>query len=172
MLHPRDVVVPVAIHARLDGWTFREIAAALLRTPSQVHASLRRAQRSGLYWARERRIIPGALLEFAMHGVRYAFPATVGTLGRDVATADSGPPMSGSIIGLVPWVWPSPHGSAYGQSVEPLHECVHAVISSEAAYELLCLIEVFRVGGPRERHVAAGLLADGLWQGKRLSRAS
>ncbi|CAD0347196.1 hypothetical protein CFBP2533_32380 [Xanthomonas hortorum pv. pelargonii] len=64
---------------------------------SQVHRSVKRAVASGLALGKSRgewETVRTALHEFAVHGVRYAFPAVIGPLKRGIPTAFGVPPLS------------------------------------------------------------------------------
>ena len=60
---------------------------------------------------------------------------------------------------LVP-VWPDPHGSTKGVTVEPLYKTVTGAVRRDSRlYALLALTDAIRLGQPRERNLAAELLA-------------
>ncbi len=53
-------------------------------------------------------------------------------------------------------VWPDVDGKVMGQSVAPLHATVPVVAKSHPKlYELLALVDAIRLGGARERELAA-----------------
>jgi len=156
-LHAQDVVVAMklAVLAEAD-WTYSSLAEALRLSPSQVHTSVGRLERCSLFSAPRRVVVTRSLLEFLTHGVRYVFPATVGTLGRGVATASSALPLST----LLPswgerFVWPSSADEEVGQSVTPLIPSVPEVAVADAEFgALMALIDGIRLGKARERAVA------------------
>lgn len=74
-LLPQDVVV----RAKLVGYQsgrppIAQGAGDLVLSPSQVHASLKRLERSRLLDTQTRRPLLKAVEEFLIHGVKYAFP--------------------------------------------------------------------------------------------------
>ena len=163
MLHPRDIVVLVGVHTQQLAWTYRGVAEQLGLTPSQVHDSLKRADQSGLFWPRARVLVPQAFLDFAIHGLRYSFPAQAGDEVVGIPTAHSAPPLSSTILSRVAFVWPTPLGATRGRALEPLDgSVVPAARSSQHLYELLALLDALRAGDPRERHLAASYLRERL----------
>ena len=61
-------------------------------SPSQVHASLKRLERSRLVDATGGRPILKPVEEFLIHGVKYVFPAQRGEVTRGVPTSWAAPP--------------------------------------------------------------------------------
>ncbi|USJ01395.1 hypothetical protein MUG10_04045 [Xanthomonas prunicola] len=100
-----------------QAWTYASLGEALGMRPSQVHRSVKRAVASGLALEKSRgalETVRTALHEFAVHGVRYAFPAVIGPPKRGIPTAFGVPALSTAIAsapGEVP-VWPSAQGTA------------------------------------------------------------
>jgi hypothetical protein len=174
-LKPQDLLVLLKRIANPDqSWTYATLGNALDLSASQVHRSVQRATEAGLavskgrgYW----QVMPEALLEFAVHGVRYAFPAKTGAIRRGVPTSFGAPPLSAQISatpGEAP-VWPHAKGQARGPSLNPLHRYVpEAALADGALYELLALLDALRAGRSRERTLAQKLLSERL----RLSRAA
>lgn len=101
------------------------------------------------------------LLEFLVHGVRYAFPAVRGRVTRGVPTAHSAPVLASRLQGgeSGALVWPFAEGRARGESLEPLHRGVpRAAAEHPDMYEALALVDASRVGGARVRELAVELL--------------
>jgi len=109
--------------------------------------------------------VRSALPEFAVHGVRYAFPATLGPVKRGVATSFGAPPLASRISsapGEAP-VWAHPRGEVRGPSVSPI--CLSApdaALIDPKLYQLLALLDALRTGRARERELAKKLLAEAL----------
>ena len=122
-------------------------------------------------WRGDWEVIPEALTEFAVHGVRYAFPAKMGAIRRGIPTSFGASPLSAQISaapGEAP-VWPHAKGESRGPSLNPLHEHVpEAALSDPALYEPLALLDAMRTGRSRERMLAQKLFSDRL----SLSRAA
>ena len=66
------------------------------------------------------------LLEFVLHGVKYAFPPERGELTRGVPTGYAAPPLNSEIAGSSepPPVWPYAEGHARGYAFAPLYRTV------------------------------------------------
>jgi hypothetical protein len=96
------------------------------------------------------------LVEFALHGAKYAFAAdkTPSTIG--VPTSHSAPAFAGVFApGSEDFVWPHPNGTKRGVGVEPLHPSVpFAAMQDARLYEMLALFDALRVGRARERGMA------------------
>jgi hypothetical protein len=134
-----------------------QMAGDLALSPSQVHASLKRLERSRLIDTQTGRPLLKAVEEFLIHGVKYAFPVQRGETTRGVPTAYAAPPLSGQIVdtGELPPVWPDPDGAARGATLEPLYKAApKAVRNDPALYELLALVDALRDGRVRERQLA------------------
>jgi hypothetical protein len=164
-LKPQDLVVlyKAAAHP-WQRWTYASLASALSMSPSEVHASVRRALTSGLAVASGRREwapVPSALIEFAEHGVRYVWPAIEGPVKRGVPTAFGTEPLASEIasaVGEAP-VWPHPAGSARGPTLQPLYRTVpEAALADRQLHRLLALQDALRSGRARERLLSSQLL--------------
>jgi hypothetical protein len=134
-----------------------EVAGDLALSPSQVHASLKRLERSRLVDAQTGRPLLKAVEEFLIYGVKYVFPARRGEATRGVPTAYAAPPLSSQIIdnGDLPPVWPDAEGSVRGVTLEPLHKAApKAARKDPALYQMLALIDALRDGRARERQLA------------------
>jgi hypothetical protein len=124
---------------------------------SEVHASLRRAALSGLFREDSRAVNRPALLEFLVHGVKYAFPPERHAITRGLPTAHAAPPLRDHFPASseVPPVWADPAGSTRGEELEPLYGSVPRAARADARlYELLALVDAVRAGRARERALA------------------
>ena len=157
-LLPQDVVVL----AKLVSYggnrpPIAQVAGDLALSPSQVHASLKRLERSRLIDAQAGRPLLKAVEEFLVHGVKYAFPVQRGEATRGMPTAYAAPPLNEQIAdnGDPPPVWPDPEGEARGSTLEPLHRAApKAARKDPVLRELLALIDALRDGRVRERQLA------------------
>ena len=134
-----------------------QVASDLALSPSQVHASFKRLERSRLIDVQTSRPLLKAVDEFLIHGVKYAFPVERGEPTRGIPTAYAAPPLSDQISGSgdLPPVWPDAEGKVRGITLEPLHRAaVKAARQDPALYELLALIDAVRDGRARERQLA------------------
>jgi len=98
------------------------------------------------------------LLEFLVHGVKYAFPPKRGALTRGMPTGYAAPPLNKVIVDSseLPPVWPFAEGTVRGEAFEPLYPSVPQAAARDARlYELLALVDAIRDGRARERNLAA-----------------
>lgn len=134
-----------------------QMSGDLALSPSQVHASLKRLERSRLVDGQTGRPLLKAVEEFLIHGVKYAFPVQRGETTRGMATAYAAPPLNDQIVdsGDLPPVWPDPDGEVRGVTLEPLHKAApKASRRDPVLHELLALIDALRDGRVRERQSA------------------
>ena len=159
MLRPVDIVVLLKLSLGSERPPYLQLAHDLHLYPSEVYTSIKRCRASQLVQGPELkdRLNRSALLEFLLHGIRYAFPAKVGALTRGVPTAYAAPPLAQFIAGGddPPPVWPIANGTVRGYSFEPLHKNVpRAALEDAQLYELLALVDAVRDGRARERQLA------------------
>jgi hypothetical protein len=154
-LIPQDLVVVLKL-ALEPGLTFQQLASSLHLSVSAVHRSVTRAKAAGLLLA-DRQPNRPAILEFVLHGARYAFPAVRGRMTRGMPTAYAAPPLSELIHGgsdPIP-VWPDPEGEARGETFKPLYRDAPAAARADPKlYECLSLFDALRGGRARERNLA------------------
>lgn len=168
-LKPQDLLVLYKQAANPSRhWTYATLGAALGMSPSQVYRSVKRAVAAGLALSKRRgewNAVPNTLIEFSVHGVRYAFPARLGPIRRGVPTSFGALPLSAEIRsgpGEAP-VWPHPEGQVRGPSLTPLYrQAPKAALADPALYELLTLVDALRIGRSRERARAQKLLTERL----------
>lgn len=164
-LKPQDLLVlfKVAAHPQ-QRWTYAALGEALSMSASEVHASVRRAVGAGLAVVRGRgdwAPVRPALAEFAVHGVRYVWPAQPGPVKRGVPTSFGVEPLAGKIAAAVDEapVWGHPAGKARGPSLSPIYRSApQAALVDPALHRLLALQDAIRAGRARERALAAQLL--------------
>ena len=134
-----------------------QVGGDLALSPSQVHASLKRLERSRLIDGQTGRPLLKAVEEFLIHGVKYAFPVQRGEATRGMPTAYAAPPLSDQIAenGELPPVWPDAEGEVRGVTLEPLHKAApKAARKDPVLHELLALLDALRDGRARERQLA------------------
>lgn len=168
-MKPQDILIALKIQSlseRATGqpasWSQRLLAEETGLSLSEVNAACRRLEEAGLLSASPRKVIPSALLEFLIHGLRYAFPAAIGQVSRGMPTGYAADPLREVILapaGEMPPVWPDAHGSVRGMALEPLYQSVPmAARKDHVLYEYLALIDAIRGGRSRERTKAAEIL--------------
>ncbi len=161
VLKPQDVVVLLKLVVLgKDKWTYQRLAVELSISQSEAHAGVRRAVAAGLMsdvTTASGRPIRAALLEFLIHGVKYAYPPQRGALTRGVPTGYAAPPLKEIIVapGEPPPVWPDAEGPVRGYAFAPLYPSVPAAAKlDQKLYELLALVDAIRDGRARERELA------------------
>jgi hypothetical protein len=159
VLKPQDIYVTLKIVAAKNRAPYAQLAGELGMSPSEVHASVKRAQIARLLHGPDMENRPnfGALEEFLVHGLRYAFPADRGEFTRGVPVSYAAEPLC-SVIGQgsepIP-VWPYPQGRIRGVAFEPLYKTAPvAAIRDPVFYEYLALADALRDGRIRERKYA------------------
>ncbi len=159
MLRPQEIFILIAIASRnVPDWTYDQLAHELEMAPSQVFKSLERAEVADLFVKDGRRVKKRNLLEFLVHGVRYAFPVNPGSMTRGIPAGWQAPGLSElmSTNSSEEYIWPNTMGSIRGLSIEPLHGSLPIVASRDPElHALFALIDLIRVGSARERKVSA-----------------
>ncbi len=164
-LKPVDLLVLYKAAAHPEArWTYAALGQALGLSASQVHRSVQRAVASGLAVVRGRgdwAPVRPALLEFAVHGVRYVWPVALGAVKRGVPTSFGAGVLAEVLSareGEAP-VWPHPKGTHKGPALNPLtRSAPQAALEDPALHALLALQDALRSGRARERDLAAKLL--------------
>lgn len=166
VLRPLDV--PVALYLALcPSTSYGELAHGLDISVSTAHESVQRLLFAGLARSTSedpRSVNVAALLEFLVHGVRYAFPAQRKPPRRGVPTAHAAPALGSELDADVdPVVWPSSRGRVVGAAIEPLlTSAIELPLRCPAVYDALTLVDAIRVGTARDRAVAGRLLTERL----------
>lgn len=149
-----DVVL--ALRLLTPAGTLVELADELGVVPSQVHTALTRLGRAGLLKPGTRATNSRALTEFALYGVRYAFPASKGSLAFGVATAYSASPLAAEVDAVDVVVLPAVHSDAVqGFAVTPLYRgAAGLAVRAPQLFEMVSLVDALRLGDPRIRLAA------------------
>lgn len=165
-LKPQDILILLSILIQeSDEWKNKDIAELCGISPAEVTESLKRSVLAQLINSQKRSIFRSNLLEFIIHGIRYAFPPVLGTVVRGIPTAHSAEPLNKLIQSTTEqYVWASPEGTIRGIEITPLYHSVSAVVKCKQLYEILALIDAVRIGRTREKSFAIELLT------KRISR--
>jgi DNA-binding MarR family transcriptional regulator len=155
-LRSQDVLVALKLAVSGGFGSYAELAAQLGISSSQVHAAMKRAAAAGLVDLEGRVARRAALLEFLVHGARYAFATRRGPVVRGLPTAHSAAPLKGLLSGGGDeLVWPDPEGTVRGESLEPLHPAApFAARNDPRLYEALALLDAIRAGCAREPNLA------------------
>ena len=159
ILKPQDVLICLKIALqREQGWSYQSLADTLFLSSSEAFAGAKRAEEARLIDLSCRLVHKNALLEFLLHGVKYAYPPKRGGLTRGVLTGYAAPPLNRQFSSVqdAPPVWPTLDGAVRGYEFSPLYVSVpKATAGDENLYEILALIDAIRDGKAREANLAA-----------------
>ena len=158
ILKPQDIFVMLKLVVR-DGheWSYPVLSHELSMSASEVHAGVKRAVAAKIMDMHRKIPIKTNLLEFLIHGVKYAYPPDRGGITRGMPTGYAAQPLRELIMQLdePPPVWPDPQGQVRGYEFSPLYSSVpHACKADSKLYELLALVDAIRDGRARERQIA------------------
>jgi DNA-binding Lrp family transcriptional regulator len=151
-----DIVVLLKLLLDHRKRPYAQLSQELGISASEIHAAVRRGVEAGLIDPETRIPLRKPFEEYLLHGVRYAFPAKLGSAIRGIPTAYAAPPLSEKISSNdLPPVWPDSNGTVRGFAVEPLYHRMATVVKSDSRlYELLALVDALRIGRARERSMA------------------
>jgi hypothetical protein len=159
-LKPQDIYVVLKLLAAGSRRPpYSQLAVELVMSPSEVHASVKRAQASHLLHGPGLQNRPNiaALEEFLVHGLKYVFPAERGEPTRGVPTSYGAEPLRSMIAPgseTIP-VWPYEKGKQRGGAFAPLYKTAPiAALGDQSFYEYLALADALRDGRIRERKIA------------------
>lgn len=155
-MRPHDVVILLKILTyRQPVWQYRDLAASLHISTSEVSESLARSHMAGLIDESKKKVYRQSLMEFLQYGLQYVFPQVPGSMVTGIATAHSYPFYKKHFKSEMNYVWPDENGDMRGQVIQPLYKnVVKAVKQDETLYMLLASIDIIRVGKTRELKVA------------------
>lgn len=161
MLKSQDIYVLLKLVAIGDRhWSYADLAVELGLSPSQLHASVKRAVEAQLAVRQEEKIVPHFrnLEEFLIHGLKYVFRTKPGHMTRGMPTSASAEPLNSMFVASdseFPPVWPDPDGEVRGLAFAPLYkQAPKAARKDRNFYGLLTLADAIRSGRAREREVA------------------
>ena len=158
LLKPQDVVIMLKLIVREDSeWSYPALSHELSMSTSEVHAGVKRAVAARLMDMHRKLPIKRNLLEFLIHGVKYAYPPDRGGVTRGLPTSYAAQPLKDLIMQTddPPPVWPDPEGQVRGYEFSPLYSSVpHACKVDPKLYEILALVDAIRDGRARETQIA------------------
>jgi hypothetical protein len=151
-MRPQDIVILLkTITISKTNWQYRDLAADLSISISEISESLHRSHIAGLVDESRRRVHRQSLMEFIEHGLHYVFPQIPGTMVAGVPTAHAHPFFKEHFDTEINYVWPDDNGSIRGLAIAPLHKGVTAAVrKDEKLHKLLACIDVIRIGRVRE----------------------
>jgi hypothetical protein len=157
-LKPQDVVIMLKLIVWEDSeWSYPALSHELSMSTSEVHAGVKRAVAARLMDMHRKLPIKRNLLEFLIHGVKYAYPPDRGGVTRGLPTSYAAQPLKDLITQSddPPPVWPDPEGQVRGYEFSPLYSSVpHACKVDPKLYEILALVDAIRDGRARETQIA------------------
>ena len=155
IMKPQDVVVLLKIIALgNDAWNQTQLAESLKLSQSEISQSLARSNFSRLINMADKSVMRHNLLDFLQYGLAYVFPQVPGPLVRGLPTSHSAEPLKNLIRSSEAYVWPWSKGNVRGHRIEPLYPKVPEAASMDSKlYEMLALIDAFRVGRAREKNI-------------------
>lgn len=169
-LKTQDVLTSLLLLTYEDKkWIQSDLAAALEISVSEISGSLERLKLCGLIDGSKKKVMKQSLREFLIYGLKYVFPALLGSAARGVATAHSASPINAHIVeGNEIYVWPYYKGTRRGLSIKPLYPTVPKIATKlPELYELLVIVDALRIGRIREKEFAIQELEKRLYaQGK------
>jgi hypothetical protein len=158
ILKPQDVFIMLKLVVR-DGaeWSYPTLSHELAMSASEVHAGVKRAVAARLMDMHRKIPVKSNLLEFLIHGVKYAYPPDRGGVTRGMPTGYAAQPLRELIMqpDEPPPVWPDPEGQVRGYEFSPLYGSAPPACKVDLKlYELLALVDAIRDGRARERKIA------------------
>jgi len=161
-LQRSDVLVAAKLAVRVGPSSVRELEQELGMSKSAVAYSLVRLRALALVSDDENgpRVNRIALRDLLEHAVRWLAPAIVGDFELGLPTAHASDAIAAKLSAdKDPVVIPLPHGPMRGRAVTPLHPLApRAAEKDPKLLRLLAIVDVFRIGGAREREVASAEL--------------
>ncbi len=190
MLKPQDIVILLKILASKQPELLlqKDLATYLCMSASEVHEGMKRLKLSGLLgpvyresdtFSHTKMIqlpIKAACEECLISGVKYFFPAELGSYTRGIPTSYAAPLFEKYIVlgnDPIP-LWPYAEGEHRGLALEPLYRSVPEAIvkhPDQPFYELLVLIDAIRTGRARERNIAIKLLKEKIHHEKQTQKS-
>ncbi len=167
-LKPQDILVLLKLLTlKKQPWSYAWLGVQLGMSPSQLHSSVKRIQKSQLAVKRGDTVVPNLrnLEEFIVHGLKYVFVPEKGEITRGMPTAHAAPFLAEHFqpSNELPPVWPDKDGNVRGESFSPIYKLApRAAQLDDELYELLTIIDAIRGGRARERKIAIDVLRDRL----------
>ena len=156
-MRPQDILVLLKIISmKKPDWLNLDIANSLNISQSEVSEALNRCKIARLIDGDKRKIYINSFKEFLIYGLKYVFPAEPGAIVRGIPTAHSASPIKENFSsGSENFVWPYYKGIIRGQAIEPLYGTIPMVVQNDQLfYELLVILDTFRLGRVREIKIA------------------
>ncbi|AYF44168.1 hypothetical protein BALOs_1161 [Halobacteriovorax sp. BALOs_7] len=159
-LKPQDIVIAIKLNIlENENFSMRDLASSLNISLSEISSGIKRLVFANIVASNKKRVNKSALYEFLVHGIKYAFPTTLGPIKRGVPTSFSESSLKSYVSTKDTIVWAHADGTTKGISIEPLYRSVpEAVMQDKHLHRLLAIIDMIRVGRAREQKIAIELL--------------
>lgn len=140
--------------------TLAAVGDAVGLSTAEIHNSVTRLRDAQLLQQGSRKVHRPHLIEFAVHGARFAFAPVLGRTAGGIPTAQSAPPLNAHLASNgSELVWKHPRGSLRAETLEPIYRSApEAALKDAALYRKLALLDGIRTGGARVRGIATDLL--------------
>jgi hypothetical protein len=150
------IAAKLAVRETTSDASVRNLGAELGLSKSTVSNSLQRLRAFKLV-RKDNSVNRLALADCFQHAIRWLAPAQVGDFELGLPTAHASEAMSAKMTGDDdPVVMPLAHGPVRGRAVAPIHpKAPEAAKNDPKLLRLLAIVDVFRIGGARERQVAS-----------------
>ena len=143
ILKPQDIFITLKLVVwDSSEWSYPALSHELSMSASEVHAGVKRAAAARLVDMHRKKPVKSNLIEFLLHGVRYAYPPDRGGITRGMPTGYAALPLRELIVQSdePPPVWPDPEGQIRGYEFSPLYSSVPKACKADPKlYELLAL---------------------------------
>lgn len=156
-MRPQDIVILLKmLTLENKKCSIEEMAVNLGISAGEVSKAMDRNVVAGLVSSDKTRVNKLSLRDFLIYGIKYVFPPQTGSSTRGIATAHSAPPVNQYITeGIENFVWKYYKGTKRGNSIIPLYEKIPKIVENQPElYELLTIIDTFRIGKKREIDIA------------------
>jgi len=155
-MRPQDIVIllKLVIDSN-EEIRIRDLSLKLFISASEVSESLHRSAIAGLLDPISRRVDKEVFLKFLEHGLRYVFPAQLGSVMQGVFTAHSESSLYLSFSTEEKLVWADELGKERGSTIIPLYPTViKAVRKEKLLYKMLALCDIIRIGDVTDKNKA------------------
>jgi hypothetical protein len=156
-MRPHDIVILLKmITLGNKKWTMEEMGNYLGISSGEISKAMDRNAIARLVSSDKARVNTSALRDFLICGLRYVYPAQLGSSTRGIPTSHSAPPINQFIVqGNENYVWSYYKGSKRGSSIIPLYPKIPKIVEGQPdLYELLVIADTFRIGRAREKDIA------------------
>lgn len=116
ILKPQDIFIMLKLVVRGGSeWSYPALSYELSMSASEVHAGVKRAVAAKLMDSHRKTPVKSNLLEFIIHGVKYAYPPDRGGITRGIPTGYAASPLKELIMQTdePPPVWPDQTKSSF-----------------------------------------------------------